>query len=166
MAITADKIRLGKFESVDLFEEFAIATNSTVYVGALVNLVTTTGRCLSATAAASRTFAGEVTAIKNYSGSAITAATGNTAGTIKAIVKVKGGALVSLKTSSRTYSNLGKTVLVQDNDGVAGTSVGTATLRVPVGTLVSFYQSSPTATVDKTQGWVLLREFASSTAST
>lgn len=159
-AITADAIREERATNNKVVETIAVTTSNTVYIGALVNFVASTGRVASATAAASRRFAGIVEGIVNDSGSALTAITGNTAGTVK--VRVAYGHQVKLAclTALRTYSNVSKYVYVGDNNSVTdATGAGTAAVRVVVGTLAGFTSSA------KTLGWVELRRIAETGAT-
>jgi hypothetical protein len=157
-AVTADRLSTVRGLDQVIEDEVAIATASTVYVGALANF-NTGGRVVSATAAASRRFAGEVVAILNDSGSPISAATGNTAGTIKARIRYGHQMLLNVITAARTFTNLGKTVYVADNQSVNGTGVGTAGVRVAVGALMSFDDST------KATAWVALRRVGDTTAA-
>jgi len=160
MAITADKIRYSRATNNRVDDVFAITTSNTVYVGALVNFVTSTGRVASATAAASRNFAGVVEEIVNESGSAITAATGNTSGTIKARISWGHEVLVNVKTAARTFANVGRNLFVFDNDAVTDTTgAGTAAVRVKVGALSRFEAS------DKSTGWIALRVYGQADAT-
>lgn len=159
-AITADADRRTRAENNKVTETVAVTTSNTVYIGALVNFVASTGRVASATAAASRRFAGIVESIVNETGSALTAATGNTAGTVK--VKVAYGHQVQLAvlTAARTYSNITKYVYVGDNNSVTdATGAGTAAVRVVVGTLAGFTSSA------KTAAWVELRRISETGAT-
>ena len=81
-ALTADKVRDERSIQEKTESTFSVATSATVYVGSLLNF-NTAGRVVAATAAASRRFAGVCEAIVNETASALTAATGNTAGTVK-----------------------------------------------------------------------------------
>lgn len=148
-AVTADRLAITRASNNIVEETHSIGTAATLYVGALANF-TTAGRLVSATAAASRRFAGLITEIVNESNSLLTAATGNTAGTVKAKINYGMEVLLGLKTSSRTYTNLGKSALVHTNADVGGTSVGTAGVRVVVGQIVEL-------TASKSEAWVALR---------
>lgn len=149
-AVTADQLAELRATNLIVEETHAIGTAGTVYVGALANF-STAGRLVSATAAASRRFAGLVTEIVNDSGSIITAATGNTAGTVKAKIVYGCQARLAVLTAARTFTNLGKSVYVGDNVSVTdATGAGTAAVRVVVGQLVELTDS-------KTKGWVALR---------
>lgn len=157
-AVTADQISSIRGTNDIIEETVAIATAGTVYLGTLA-VFTTAGRIANGTAVASRRFAGEVVEIVNDSGSLITAATGNTAGTVKARIRYGHQILVGVKTSSRTFTNLGKTGLLYTNNDVSGTSVGTAGVRIPVGQIVQF------ADANKTTAWVWLRQVGDATAT-
>ena len=156
-AVTADQISSTAALNNSTEATFPVKTAGVVYVGALAN-ITTIGRAQSATAAASLTFAGEVIEVLNESGASIVAGTGNADGTVKARIRWGHEMLCGVKTSSRTYSNLGKTVLVHTNVDVGGTSVGTAAVRVIAGTLTRF--GATTAT-----GWVRLRTMGTAVAT-
>lgn len=149
-AVTADQLATTRAHNNVVEETHSIATAGTVYVGALANF-TTAGRVISATAAASRRFAGEVVQILNDSGAVISAGTGNTAGTVKAIIRYGHQMHLAVLTAARTYSNLGKSVYVGDNVSVTdATGAGTAAVRVVCGQLVELTDS-------KAKGWVALR---------
>ena len=150
-AVTADQLVSLRATNNIVEETHAIGTAGIVYVGALANFVSSTGRVVSATAAASRRFAGLVTEIINESNAIVTTGTGNTAGTIKAKIVYGCEAWLPLLTALRTYSNLGKSVYVGDNVSLTDTTgAGTAAVRVVVGQLVEL-------TDTKTKGWVALR---------
>lgn len=150
-AATSDQLSSVRALNNVVEEVHSIATSSTVYVGALANF-TTAGRLASATAAASRRFAGEIVEILNDSGSNISAATGNTAGSVKAKIRYGHQMHLAVLTAARTYSNLGKSVYVGDNVSVTdATGAGTAGVRVIVGQLVELTDS-------KAKGWVALRQ--------
>jgi tartrate dehydratase beta subunit/fumarate hydratase class I family protein len=156
-AITADKIRDSRSIQNKIEDTFTVRTADTVYVGALVNF-DTGGRVQSATAAASKRFAGVVEEIVNETGSALSAGTGNTAGTVKARVAWGHEVWVAVKTAARTFANLGKNVFISTNDDVTDTTAaGTATLRVKVGQLTSLNSA-------KTHGYVALRVFGDADA--
>lgn len=159
-AATADRLsEIRDAESI-IEETHAIATAQTIYVGTLVNFVTTTGRICSATAATSRRFAGEVVEIINDSSTAITAGTGNTGGTVKARIRYGHQMLLNVRTAARTFTSLTKNVFVSDDNSVTDTTgAGTAGVRVKVGTLVQFEAS------DKSTAWVALRRFADADAA-
>ena len=158
-AVTAERSTDSRSLHNKTEETFAITTANTVYVGALVNHVTSTGRVASATAAASRRFAGIVEAIVNDSGSVITAGTGNTAGTIKARVSWGHEVLLAVLTAARTFANLNKNVYVGDNASVTDTTgAGTAAVRVKVGMITQFGATTSTA-------WVALRVYGEADAT-
>lgn len=157
-AVTADRLTDTRNLNNKSTEVIAITTSNTVYVGALVNIVSSTGRVASATAAASRRPGGIVEAILNDSGAVISAGTGNTAGTIKARVAWGHEVLVNVLTAARTFANLGKNVFIADNASVTDTTAaGTATLRVKLGMLTQFGASTAT-------GWVALRVYGDADA--
>jgi len=150
-AVTADQISSIRATNEIVEETVAITTSNTVYLGTLA-VFATTGRVANATAAASRRFAGEVVEIINDSGALISAGTGNTAGTVKAKIRYGHQLLLGVKTSSRTYTNLGKNALVFTNVDIGGTSVGTAGVRIVVGQIAQFDASN------KSTAWVWLRQ--------
>lgn len=161
-AVTADQISLIERATLKAIEDvLPITTNNTVYADTLLNFVTSTGRVCSATAAASRTFAGLCIEILNDSGSPLTAGTGNTGGTVKARFRWGQEILVNLKTATRTFTNLGKTLTIADNVTCGGTGVGTAGVRVTAGPLAGFYSQS-----DKTKGWLLANRAPGISAAT
>ncbi len=151
-AVTADQLSVTRAIDQLIEDVFPITTSNTLYVGALCNFVTTTGRVASATAATGRAFAGEVLEILDESGTVVSAGTGNAGGTVKARIGWNHEMLLNIKTAIRTFTSLGKGVYLADNVTVGGTAVGTSAVRVPVGQLASFLSLS-----DKTQGWVKLR---------
>lgn len=158
MAITADKLRKRKNLSQMSTDLVAIKTAATVYVGGLVSFQAGTGRVAAAANSASTMFAGEVLAWENTSGSNLSAITGNTGGTVKALVGWGHQALVTLATSLRTTSMIGKLVYAKDNDIVTDdTGAGTAGVRVQVGNLAS--------RVGSTEGYVTLRRLGATTTS-
>jgi hypothetical protein len=150
-AVTADQLSSIRATNEIVEETVAITTSNTVYLGTLA-VFATTGRVSNATAAASRRFAGEVVEIVNDSGALISAGTGNTAGTVKARIRYGHQMLLGVKTSSRTFTNLGKNALVHTNVDIGGTSVGTAGVRVVVGQIAQFEASN------KSTAWVWLRQ--------
>lgn len=160
-SVTADRLAVLRDVKNAVEDEFPITTSATVYTGALVNFVTTTGRVTDASAATGRAFAGVVKEILNDSGAIISAGTGNTGGTVKARVYWNCEMLLNLKTSTRTFTNLGKTVYVADNQTAQGTGVGTALVRVAIGPLMNFISLS-----DKTQGYVYLSRNTGPAAAT
>jgi hypothetical protein len=159
-ALTADKIRDSRNVQNKTESTFSIATASTLYVGSLANF-NTAGRVVAATAAASRRFAGVVEEIVNESANAISAATGNTAGTIKARIAWGHEVLVDVKTAARTFSNLGKNVFIStDNDVTDTTGAGTAAVRVKVGALTEMVDRT-----NKDEAWIALRVFGDTDAA-
>lgn len=150
-AATAD--RDTKTYGQPLEDTFIITTAAQLYIGCLVNTVSSTGRVTNATAATSRRFAGRVVSFPDGSG------LGNTAGTTRARVAWGDVALLSVLTAARTFTNLGKNVFVADNQSVTDTTAaGTAAVRVKVGQLIKFEAS------DKSTGWVWLRNLSESDA--
>lgn len=159
-ALSADKIRDERSIDGKTEATFALATSATVYVGSLVNF-NTAGRVVAASAAASRRFAGVVEYGINETSSAISAWTGNTAGTVKVRVAWGHEVLMDVKTAARTFTNLGKNVFIStDNDVTDTTGAGTAAVRVKVGALTEF-----TDTTNKDEAWVALRVFGDTDAA-
>ena len=157
MAITADKLRQRKNLTQMSMDRHTVVTAVTVYIGGLVNFVAASGRVRAAAATATQMFAGEVIAWENNTGSPLAAITGNTAGTVKVLVGYGHQALVTLATSIRTNSKIGKLVYASDNDIVTGTAAGTAAVRIQVGSLES--------RVGSTEGWVRLRRLGATTSA-
>jgi hypothetical protein len=160
-AVTADQLPIERATLKAVDDVAPITTSNTVYVGTLVNFVTSTGRVCSGTAAASRTFAGECIEILNETGASLSAGTGNTGGTVKARYRWGHELLLAIGTATRTFTNYGKTVTVKDNATVGGTGVGTAAVRVTVGVLSQFISQT-----DKTKGYVLLTRAPGISAAT
>lgn len=158
-ALSADKIRDERSISKKTSAAFSVATSSTVYIGSLANF-NTAGRVVAATAAASRRFAGVVEQVINDTSSALSAATGNTAGTVKVVVSWGHEVLVDVETAARTFANLGKNVFIStDNDVTDTTGAGTAAVRVKVGQLTDF-----TDRTNKDEAWIALRVFGDTDA--
>ena len=158
-AITADKIRPERSLGHKLETVFTVTTAATVYIGGFVNHVVSTGRVTGAAAAASRRFAGVVEDVINDTGGALSAITGNTAGTVKVRVSWGHEVLSDINTAARTFANLGKNVFVANNNDLTDTTAaGTATLRVKVGMVTEFTNSA------KSQAWVALRVFGDADA--
>jgi hypothetical protein len=159
-AVTADQTAITRANASVIEDVFPIKTSVTLYVGALANFVTATGRVRSAAAetGSGLSCAGLVTEIINDSGAAISAGTGNSGGTVKARITWGQEVLLNVKTAIRTFTNLGKTVFVADNVTVGGTAVGTATQRVQAGELCAFANAAgQVGTTDKTMAYVRLR---------
>jgi hypothetical protein len=160
-AVTADQTSITRARAQIVEDIFPIKTSVTLYVGALANFVTATGRVRSAAAetGSGLEIAGEVVEIINESGSVISAGTGNAGGTVKARIQWGHLMLLNVRTAIRTFTNLGKTVFVSDNVTVGGTAVGTAATRVQAGQLTAFANSSGQPGVsDKTMAYVKLRD--------
>lgn len=156
MALSADKARRSKGDP--FIDVVAIATAQTVYLGSLA-AYTTAGRVRAAAAAASLRPAGVIVDIINDKGAAISAATGNTAGTIKARIAYGHQVEVAVRTAARTFANLGKNVFIADDDSVTDTTAaGTAGVRVKIGSVASM-------SADKTTAWVALRVYGDADAS-
>jgi hypothetical protein len=160
-AVTADQLAIDRATSDVIEDVLPITTNNTIYLGALLCFVTGTGRVASATAATSRLFAGEAIEGINETGGPLTAWTGNTAGTVKVRFRWNHELLLAVRTATRTFSNLGKTVTVSDNATVGGTGVGTAAVRVTAGVLASFLSQT-----DKTKAFIKLTRAPGSAAAT
>jgi hypothetical protein len=157
-AVTADQISSIRASNEIIEETVAITTSNTVYLGTLC-VFATTGRIANGTLAASRRFAGEVVEIINDSGSQLSTGTGNTAGTVKAKIRYGHQMLLGVKTSSRTFTNLGKTALLYNNADIAGATAATATVRIYVGQIAQFGDST------KATAWVWMRQNGESNAS-
>lgn len=158
MALSADALRPYRGTGPMQVETYSIKTSATLYIGSLAAF-TAAGRVQAAAAAAGLRPAGVVTKIVNESGSAITTATGNTAGTVKAEITWGCEVLVNIKTAARTYVNYGKNVFIADDDSVTDTTAaGTAGVRVKIGRLEQFESSA------KTTGWVALRVYGDTDA--
>ena len=157
-AVTADQLSSIRATNEIVEETVAITTSNTVYLGTLA-VFATTGRVANGTLAASRRFAGEVVEIINDSGALISAGTGNTAGTIKAKIRYGHQLLLGVKTSSRTFTNLGKTALLFNNQDICGATSATATVRISVGQIAQFEASN------KSTAWVWLRQLGEANAS-
>lgn len=154
-AITADALREERATNNKVVETIAVTTSNTVYIGALVNFVASTGRVASATAAASRRFAGIVEGIVNDAGGTLSAITGNTAGTVKVRVAYGHQVKLAVLTAAQTFTNVSKYVYIADNNSVTdATAAGTAGVRVVVGSLAAFTSSA------KTSAWVDLRRLS------
>ena len=159
-AVTADQVPFVRSLQNATYEVKPIKTSITLYVGTLVSF-STIGRLVDGAAAASTTFAGELVAILNDSGALIAAGTGNSGGTVLGLFRYGHEMRLGVKTSSRTYSNLGKSILIADNVTVAGTSVGTAGVRVIAGALTEF---AVTGAAPAT-AWVRLRTMGTAVAT-
>lgn len=157
-AVTADQISSIRASNEIVEETVAITTSNTVYLGTLA-VFTTAGRISNGTLAASRRFAGEVVEIINDSGSQLSAGTGNTAGTVKAKIRYGHQLLLNVKTSSRTFTNLGKTALLFNNQDICGATAATAAVRIYVGQIAQFNDST------KASAWVWLRQNGEANAS-
>ena len=161
MAITADKIRKQRAVNNKITETRTIVTGQTVYLGALVNFPGGTSQRVRGSAnTAAHMFAGVVEEIVNETGSFQSSAAGNTAGTMKCRIAYGHQVIVSVGTAARTATSLGKNVFALDNDTVSdATAAGTALVRVNVGTLVEFTDST------KASAWVELRRIAARDAA-
>lgn len=150
MALSADKAPPRQSRGRANRLRAAIATSQTVYIGSLLNFVTTTSRVRAAAAATSRKIAGVCTEFESDSGTAT--GIGNTSGTQYAWFEYGNEHLFTIKTAIRTHAAVGLNVFVSDDDTVGGTAVGTSAVRVVVGELV---ERSGT-----TQAWVAVHRFA------
>lgn len=157
-ALSADKTRDYRTTNNMAEETFSVATSATVYIGSLVAF-TTAGRVRPCAASTGLRPGGVVTDVINESGSAISAITGNAGGTVK--VKISWGheVQVDVRTSARTYANLGKTVFaLTDNDVADTTAAGTALVRIPIGSITEFTDST------KASAWVAVRVYGDASA--
>lgn len=160
MALSADAMRDTRARNNVQKARAAIKTSSTVYVGSLLAF-TTLGRVQAAAAAASLRPAGVCTAIVNESGASITAGTGNAGGTIYAEYEWGHEVLVAVKTAARTLINLGKNVFISDDDAVTDTTgAGTAAVRVKIGSITEFDNTSTKATA-----WMAVRVYGDADAT-
>lgn len=157
-AVTADQLSSIRATNEIVEETVAITTSNTVYLGTLAVFLNT-GRISNGTLATARRFAGEVVEIINDSGALISTGTGNTAGTVKAKIRYGHQMLLGVKTSSRTFTNLGKTALLFNNADIAGATAATAAVRISVGQIAQFNDST------KATAWVWLRQLGESNAS-
>lgn len=160
-ALSADKIRDERATQTKKSATFAIKTSATLYVGSLAAF-TTAGRVQAAAAAASIRPAGVIERIIDQTTTAggVSAGTGNTAGTVKALVSWNHEVLVDIKTAARTYANLGKNLFIStDNDVTDTTGAGTAGVRVKIGSLSEITNSS------KSEGWLALRVYGDADAT-
>jgi hypothetical protein len=132
----------------------SIVTSTTVYIGSLLNEVTSNtalpARVRVAAAATSRKIAGVCVAFE--ADNALPTGVGNTGGTQYAVFEWGNEWLFTLKTSLRTNSSVGLNGFVSDDDTVGGTAVGTAAVRVVVGIITE----RPAITT----AWVAVRQFA------
>ncbi len=159
-AVTADQVPFVRSLQNATYDVKAIKTSVTVYVGTLVSF-SSIGRLIDGAATAATMFAGELVAILNDSGAIVTAGTGNAGGTVLGLYRYGHEMRLAVKTSTRTYSNLGKSVHIADNVTVAGTSVGTAAVRIVAGALTEF---AVTGAAPAT-AWVRLRTMGTAAAT-
>ncbi len=158
-AVTADQIARTRDDNLKMVDTLAIVTAGTIYVGTIVNVNKASNRLEDADNEADRVFAGVVEEIYNDSGVAISAATGNTGGTVKARYAYGHTMLLNVATAARTYDNINKNVFVLDNVTVTDTTgAGTAGVRVKIGYLVEFEASNLST------AWVALRRFGDDSA--
>lgn len=153
MALSADKTPQRPSRGRVDREREAIATGQTVYIGGLLNYVTTSGRVRAASAAASRKVAGVCVGFDAVNATAT--GIGNTAGTQYAFFEYGGEFEFTVTTALRTYAAQGLNGFVSDDDKIGGTAVGTAGVRVVAGEIADAKFSSTTA-------WVAIRRFAGS----
>jgi hypothetical protein len=149
MALSADKIRNSRGRATR--DRAAITTSATVYIGGLLNFVTTTGRVRAASAAASRKIAGVCVAFEATD--LVASGIGNTAGTQFAVFEYGNEWEFTVTTALRTFAVQGLNGFVSDDDKIGGTAVGTAALRVVAGEIADAKDGSTTA-------WVAIRRFA------
>src|SRR5262245_55604688 len=149
-ALSADAMRDTRGENSKQSDTFAIKTSATLYIGSHASF-TTAGRLQASAAATGLRPGGIVVAIINESGAAITAATGNAGGTIKATIEWGHQALFTILTAARTFANLGKNVFIaNDNELTDTTAAGTALVRVKVGKIIAFTNTA------KSEAWVAI----------
>lgn len=161
MTVTADRYLLERALGDAIEDRFPVKTNTTVYQGTMLTFVAATGRVTDGAPATTGSIAGACVGFMNNSGSFLgSAITGNTAGTVYALVRWNHEAVFNVKTSARTYTNLNRTVYVYQNDTVSGaTGAGTTALRIPAGRLCSFVDST------KAQAYIKLRASGDSAAT-
>lgn len=158
-AVTADRMSRERDVHLKCQDTKAIATAATIYVGAMVDKILATNRLTNADNVADHRFAGICEKIINDSGSVISAGTGNTGGTVKAVYSYGHTVLLNVRTAARTYDNINKNVFCDTNNEVTDTTgAGTAGLRVSVGYIVEFEASNLST------AWVALRRFSSADA--
>ena len=153
MALSADKVPQRQSRGRATRDRQAIATSQTVYIGGLLNFVTTTGRVRAGAAATSRKIAGVCVGFE--ADDATPTGVGNTAGTQYAVIEYGNEWLFTVTTALRTYAAQGLNGFVSDDDKIGGTAVGTAAVRVVAGEISTAKASSTTA-------WVAIRRFATS----
>jgi hypothetical protein len=158
-AVTADQIRKERSLHTKEYATAAVFTGQTVYIGTLLCFPPGSARVRNGAATANYICAGICEELINDSGSPLSAITGNTAGTVR--VKYSYGHECSfvLITAARTYTNINKTALIKTNNELEGTAVGTAAVRIPVGTIVET-DAAALATV-----WVAIRRFGTGNAT-
>lgn len=150
MALSRDTVR--KARGNGQIDILPIATNSTIYIGSLVQRANASGRAAAAAAGTARKIAG--VAVEFVGPNGVGTGVGNTSGTEYVRVKYLDEHLVAIKTAIRTNTSLGLNVFVADDETVGGTAVGTSATRVAVGELIRFEASN------KSTGWVAVRRFA------
>lgn len=144
-ALSADKIRNRRGTNNTRQEVFSVKTSTTVYIGGMAAF-TTLGRVVPAANTANYRPGGMIVDFVNESGSAISAITGNTGGTVKVLVEWGSEFEVDVRTAARTLINIGKTVYaITDNEVTDTTAAGTAAVRVAMGMLTEFTNASKTA---------------------
>lgn len=155
MALTQDVIREAR--GAGLRDEIAIGTSNKIYVGGLVAIRRTTGRAVTATAATGRKIGGVCVAFAGAYSQATDnkgGATGNTGGTIRAVIEYGNEFEFDVATAIRTNTSIGLNVFIGADNQVAGTAVGTAGTRIKVGELVKFTNTA------KSKAFVAVRRFA------
>jgi len=141
MALSADASRTTRNAGNVMYADYPVATSATVYKGGLGSIVTSTGRLVAGSAAASRKFVGLITETK----------TGNAAGTV--LARVEWNMEAFLPTSTLIVSaRIGTNCAISADDLVTtATNAGTAAVRVLVGEVVQLGTGG---------AWVAIRKFA------
>ena len=153
MALSADAIINERALGNKQIDEAVIATGSQIYLGGLVNIRTTTGRALPASAATGRRFGGIAVEFVGPDADGL----GDTAGTEKVRIAYGHEVELTVDTAIRTNTTLGLNLFVDADDKVAGTDVGTAGTRIAVGEAVAWSDEDGS---DKSKAWVALKRFA------
>lgn len=156
-AATTDQLAKERGTANKQYDTAAIVTNQTVYVGTICVFPPGSARVRNGVKTASYTVAGLVEEIVNDSGAAISAGTGNTAGTVRARFSYGQDLLMNIITAARTYTNINKTMLLSTNVDVDGTAVGTALVRIAVGVLRDYETAA--------LGWIGLRVMGTGNAA-
>ncbi len=139
-ALTADAARLRRNIEHMRKGSISVATGAEVFQGSLLCINETTERGLAATAATGRTFLGI----------SLSNTTGNTAGTVSVPYGWAHEELLPFE-ATLTAAFTGTNVLVENDNEVGNTSVGTAAVRVEVGMLTEHTSAGV---------WVEIRRFS------